>query len=113
MKEVLAALLTALLLTLLLEGLFVLLVTRKKSFVLTSFAGNLVTNPLLNVILLAVGSSPLRLPALIALELAAVFVEALLYRYVTEKKRLRCLLLSLGANAVSYCIGGTLMRLFF
>ena len=113
MKEVLAALFAALLLTLLLEGLFVLLVTRKKSFVLTSFAGNLVTNPLLNVILLAVGSSPLRLPVLIALELAAVLVEALLYRYVTEEKRSRCLLLSLGANAVSYFLGGALIRLLF
>lgn len=51
------------------------------------------------------------LPALIALELAAVLIEALLYRYVTEEKRERCLLLSMGTNAVSYFLGGILLRL--
>ena len=98
----------ALLLTIVIEGLLLLLVTRSKQWVLQSVYCNLVTNPILNLILFFVRShiGDAAETALIAvLEISVVFSEALLYRAMSGEKVGKCLLLSLAANAASYLSG--------
>lgn len=101
-------LLYALLLTIIAEGLVLLLVTRKKSWVLQSVYCNLVTNPSLNLLLLFVRphiGSAAETALIAVLELAVVISEALLYRAMAGERLRKCLLLSLAANAASYLSG--------
>ena len=107
MKQFIFELCKALFMTILLEGAFVFVIKRQKTWIWLSVAGNLITNPALNLLLIlpARKGMGVYIPSLIVLEMIAVFVEAALYRYYTEEKRKHCFLIALGANAVSFFCG--------
>ena len=110
--EVLLPLLQALGLTLVLEGLLILLITRKRTMFLLSLTGNFITNPLLNFCVLLVRFSVIPLPlvpSVIVLEVLAVLVETLVYRRGSGEKWRYCLELSLFANVLSFGIGQILL----
>ena len=110
MNTVVASLLTALLLTLAVElGLAALLGVRGLDLVIIA-AANCLTNPLVNYLFdwawVLCGGQPL-IPyvCLAALEAAAVFGEALLYRRLLSYRRIGALRLSLLLNAASFAAG--------
>ena len=107
-------LLSALVLTVLLEGIFALLwgVRSKRDLGLVALA-NCITNPLVNVLyrLGRMWGWP-RGPVVLALEVAAVLAEWLCYRR-TENAVRYPLLFSLCANAFSFCCGLVLQILVF
>lgn len=76
---------------------------------------NLLTNPALNLLLIAVYHRLPRLygPALPVLELAAVAAEAWVYCSLTDWPRRRAFLLSLGLNAASFGLGWLILRGIF
>lgn len=102
------ALLSALALTLVLEGAFIFPVTRSRDWLSLCVAGNLITNPLLNVLYALFGGS---LPLLIILELGAVTAEGFLYKFVLKVSSRRAFGLSLCANLISFLLGSGLLRL--
>lgn len=95
------------------EGALAYAFTRLPTAVYASALCNLLTNPLLNVLLFAV----LRFfpaaywGALVALELAVIAGEASLYRMLTGMRPGRAALLSVALNAVSYGVGAVFWRL--
>ena len=76
---------------------------------------NLLTNPALNLLLLAVFQCfpGLYWPTLLVLELAAAVAEAWVYCSLVSWPRRRALILSLGLNAASAALGYLIMRGFF
>lgn len=100
------ALLSALVLTLVLEGCFIFALTRSRDWLAVSAAGNLITNPLLNVLNALLGGA---LPQLFLLEAGAVIVEALLYRFVLREPVKKAFGLSFLANALSFLLGSALL----
>lgn len=104
----LLTLLICLALTVIAEGLVILLLFRSLRFVYYSLLANLLTNPALNallVILTTLLGSSAYLPALIALELAAVAAETLVYRTLCDFRPLKALGVSALLNAVSLGLG--------
>ena len=103
-----------LLLTLVIEEAL-LLPARKLRLHYACLLANLLTNPALNLVLLAVANlmPPLYWPALILLELAAVAVEARVYRSMLDWARSRAWAVSLGLNAASFGLGYLILRGFF
>ena len=101
--------------TILVEGLLVLLWSRKWDFVYYSLLGNLLTNPAMNLLLLAAvhtfGSASYAV-TLLFLEAAAVAVEALLYRMLGNLKISHAVLLSVTLNLASFLSGLGVGRLF-
>lgn len=101
-------LLAALGLTIAVEGAAMLLFTRRWRFVYYSLLVNLLTNPLLNLVLLFVarsGSLPLYYVVLAALEVAVVFGEGALYAKLCGWAGKKALVVSLILNALSYGLG--------
>lgn len=107
-------LLLCLLLTLAIEEAL-LLPARSPRLHYACLLANLLTNPALNLLLIALYNrlSGLFWPALILLELAAVAAEAWAYRSMTNWPRRRAFLLSLGLNAASFGLGWLIMRGIF
>ena len=104
-------LLLCLLLTLAIdEGL--LLIARSPRLHYACLLANLLTNPALNLLLIALYNRlpGLFWPALILLELTAVAAEAWAYRSVMNWARRRAFLLSLGLNAASFGLGSLILR---
>lgn len=101
-------LLSALALTILLEGAFLLPAARSRDWLTVSVAGNLITNPLVNVLWSLLGGT---VPLLLVLELAAVVTEALLYQYVLRASARKAFGLSACANLISFLLGSGLLRL--
>lgn len=104
------ALLCALALTLVLEGTFLFAVTRSRDWLSVSIAGNLITNPLLNVLYALLGGT---VPLLLVLELGAFTAEAFLYKFVLKASSRRAFGLSLCANLISFLLGSGLLRLMW
>ncbi|MEA4911104.1 MAG: hypothetical protein VB092_00630 [Oscillospiraceae bacterium] len=108
------ALLRALALTVVVEGVLMLALSRRPIFVYYSFLGNLLTNPALNLLLIGAAlvwlpeQKPLFLAALAALECAAAAVEALLYRRLCDYSAARAVLVSVLLNAASFSVGWAL-----
>lgn len=100
------ALLSALVLTLVLEGCFIFAVTRSRDWLAVSAAGNLITNPILNVLNALLGGA---VPLLLRLELGAVIAEALLYYFVLKPSIVKAFGLSLCANLISFLLGSALL----
>ncbi len=98
----------ALALTLIIELSLIGLITRKRHFLYPCFLVNLLTNPLLNLLLFllipALGIN-YYYPLLIILELAVIISEGLLYAYMLAISKRFAWGLSLLLNAVSYCLG--------
>ena len=109
-----AMLILCLLLTLVIEEAL-LLPARQPRLLYACLLANLLTNPALNLVLLAVANlmPPLYWPALILLELAAVAVEAWVYKSMLEWPRTRAWLVSLGLNAASFSLGYLILRGIF
>ena len=89
------------------EGVLAFALFRSPRFCYDTLLCNLLTNPLVNLLVMAA----LRLrpdlywPILILLEIAVVFVEAYLYRLLFDMPNKRALAVSLLVNAVSYGAG--------
>ena len=100
-------LIAALLLTVVTEGLALLLLTRSREWVLWSVYCNLITNPLLNLTLRLFRPLPgFRYPIVLAvLEGIVILSEAAMYRGMSRQSVGRCLLCSCLANAASVLIG--------
>ena len=103
------ALLAALLATVVVEGLAVFVWRRGWQLVGYVTLGNLLTNPPLNLALWLVsgawGHGAGYYAAMAALELAAVFIEAMLLRALCRWPAKRALLCSLALNALSFGAG--------
>lgn len=107
-------LLLCLLLTLAIEEAL-LLIARSPRLHYACLLANLLTNPALNLLLIALYNRLPRLygPAVPLLELAAVAAEAWVYGSLTNWPRRRAFLLSLGLNAASFGLGWLIMRGIF
>ena len=108
MLLVLLHLLICLCLTVIAEGLIMLLLSRSWRFVYYSLLVNLLTNPALNVLLIAAASllgASAYIPALIALELLAVVAEALVYRKLCSYSIQKAFAFSALLNAASFALG--------
>lgn len=101
--------------TILLEGIPILFLKNKKTWWKASILCNVVTNPILNVIVLL-------LPVLLreanwvvgvvfVLEVAVVFFEAWFYRLMLGNTYKACLMFSLIANGISFVVGSILNNL--
>lgn len=101
-------LLSALLLTVLIEGLFVLLTRRSGKWLKFSLLGNVLTNPALNLAAMLIRSyaGPGVYAAGIAvLELLAAYTEEEIYYYGCGEGRKKSVITSLLANLLSFCTG--------
>ena len=81
----------------------------RKKWILSGLLCNVVTNPLLNVIVLLlyvfVDNVCIQYSIIIFLECVVLFTEAGLYKLMLEKKYKTCLLASAACNAVSFSVG--------
>lgn len=96
----------ALILTVLIEGIAILIIKRKFEYVLYSIGINIVTNVSLNLIVNNFVDSKLWLYIVVVgtLEIVILFVEALAYN-LKIKKYSKALLLSLSLNLLSFSLG--------
>lgn len=101
------SLLSALIMTIILEGIVVFVLTRERDWFAVSIACNLITNPALNVINSYLGNI---LPVILALELTAVIVEALLYKTVLHAEIGKSFFISTVANISSFLLGSALLN---
>ncbi len=103
----LCRILLPLLLTVVLEGALMLLITRSWRCVLYSVLCNGLTNPAINLAMCyasALGAKGYYI-VLSVLELAAVLIEAACYRAMCGWQLRRALVVSLALNAFSFCVG--------
>ena len=108
----LLALALAFALTAAVEGVIILLLTGRMRCLLYSLLCNLLTNPALNLTLWLASSvygEAVRLPLLLALELAAVLTEAAVYRLLCRWSFGRALLVSAALNLASFLAGVLLL----
>ncbi|MBQ1825383.1 MAG: hypothetical protein II113_02040 [Firmicutes bacterium] len=108
--------LCALALTIVVEGIAILIIKRKKEYLGYSVLVNLITNPVVNLIILIVNSiwgiwniwffsGDYISPYIIVLEIIVVLVEARCYRGMTGMAMKKALGLSLVLNALSFFVG--------
>lgn len=103
-----------LLLTVSAEGIVIFLVSRRLKYVWYSVICNLLTNPVLNLVMLLCApffaDSHIFAYALLALlELLAIAVEGIIYRTLTDMSTARAMMLSLLLNTVSFLSGVILL----
>lgn len=98
--------------TILLESIPILFLKNKKAWWKASILGNVVTNPVLNVIVLLLRillpEDNLVTGVIIVLEIAVVFFEAWFYRLQLSNPYKDCILFSLLANGLSFVLGSAL-----
>lgn len=116
MIEILLYLALCFAITVLLESIPILFLREKKAWWKASLICNVITNPTLNLIILLLtwllwrqNWDTLRF----ALEMTVVFLEAFFYHRMLGKGFVRCFLLSLIANAISFVIGKELIAFAF
>lgn len=108
--------LTALILTIVIEGIAILLIKKKKEYLGYSVLVNLITNPPLNLIVLKIEHSNTipwtwffiggsTAPYIITLEIIVVLIEAVCYNAMTGMGMKKALGLSFALNAISYLAG--------
>ena len=94
------------------EGAVIFVLFRRKDFVYYSVLCNLLTNPAMNLLLLIsvrmLGEN-LYFTLLILAELAVVFIEAAVYKYLSGFRLLKCIALSALLNVLS-CAAGVLIN---
>ncbi|MBS7306643.1 MAG: hypothetical protein KIG43_01030 [Eubacteriales bacterium] len=106
--ELILILLYSLALTILIEGVVVLLSTKDKQMVKHSVLCNLLTNPIVNLVLILavnIWGRGIYVPVLFVVELLTVGVEAYIYKYITGMELRQAVFLSMLANAASWGIG--------
>lgn len=94
--------------TIIIEGALIALLFRRRDFAYYSFLGNLLTNPVLNLMILLVITylgKALYYPALALLEVSAVITEACVFKRLCVFTTAKALWVSAFANAVSFCAG--------
>lgn len=95
--------------TILIEGIFVFWVTKKKKYVSESILCNVITNPVLNVIsciiILAGGSNFIKNIWIAVAEILVVFVETHIYLKRTDLDFRKSFWLSYTANLLSLSVG--------
>lgn len=95
--------------TILLESIPVLFVRSKKTWWKASVICNVVTNPILNTVMLLVAAAlpvmDVLILGLFALEIVVVFLEAFFYQRMLGKAYWQCFLFSLIANLISFGTG--------
>ena len=100
-------------LTVVIEGLIMLVLTRSVKWLLYNILLNALTNPLLNLALLYVsvlsGRTGPYVLCLLTGEIMVIAAEACLYRAFSEEKRAVCFIRSLITNMVSFLIGIMIM----
>ena len=97
-----------LLLTVIIEGVAVALLFRQMQYVYYSLLCNLLTNPALNLLLLLFVKQfgeNMYIPVLLLAEVAVVFVEAAVYKYICGFRMSKALLLSAFLNVLSFAAG--------
>jgi hypothetical protein len=102
------------LLTLIIEGAAMVAITRSRKMLGYSILANLLTCPLLNLLVLICSSfAPVALTWTVValLEVAAVLVEAAVYHMLARKPYKYCFFLSLALNALSFGLGFVLQFL--
>lgn len=114
-NEIVIKLLSALAFTILIEGIVVVVITRKANALFVSVACNLLTNPLINVILIVVSIYEINLyyPLMAVLEILVVIAEYFIYRIATDESKKRCVIISVAANVLSFAIGMGITHLIF
>ena len=114
MNDAVLLLIRALLLTIVIEGAVIIIMTRSVKWLLFSIPVNALTNPVLNLCLILVsvysGNRILYITVLILGELMAVASEATLYKAFSGDTIRRCFLRSTVANAVSVGLGFIIMQ---
>ena len=104
----LVPLITAFVLTCLIEGIVICGFDPWRRWLLASVICNLATNPLINLILYPLYGHSLSALVFVLFELGVVIAEALIYKGVLRCKMRKCIVASLIANTVS-CIGGIII----
>lgn len=98
-------------LTAVIEGALILLICRRSRYVYYSLLCNLLTNPALNFLLMLYGSLVGErgyMLVMLCLEVAAVLVEAAVYRTLCELTFWRALGMSALLNAASFLLGAVI-----
>mgnify|MGYP003295015298 CR=1 FL=1 len=95
-----------LLLTIIIEGIIIILITRKKKWLVYNIICNLLTNPLLNLSLLylVTNNNSFLIPFIIG-EILVIIVEWLIYILISNDKKADCFKYSLITNMISLTIG--------
>ncbi|MFI3168124.1 MAG: hypothetical protein R3Y32_08435 [Bacillota bacterium] len=98
---------SALILTILIECGIVHLIKRDKSLTYWVLLCNLATNPALNFIMLCLFQimASVNVAILLSLEICVVFVEALMITYISKTPLKTTLKLSLLLNSISFIVG--------
>ncbi len=104
----LVPLITAFVLTCLIEGIVICGFEPWRRWLLASVICNLATNPLINLILYPLYGHSLYALVFVLLELGVVIAEALIYKGVLRCKMRKCIVASLIANTLS-CISGIII----
>ncbi len=114
-NEIIIELLSALAFTIIIEGIVVVLITRKANTLLVSVACNLLTNPLINILLIVVSIYEMKLyyPLMAVFEILVVIAEYFIYRVATDESKKRCVIMSVVANVLSFAIGTGIVYLIF
>ena len=112
MSSIYLVFLWSFLLTLVIEGIVILIIFRRKKYVYYSMLCNLLTNPAMNLLLAAsvilFGVNTYYLTLVLA-ELAVILVEATVYNYVCRFGIRKSVLLSTFLNILS-CVAGLLIN---
>lgn len=104
----LVPLLWALSLTLFIEGIVICGFEPRRKWLWASIICNIITNPLINLILYPLYGHNLYALVFLLLELGVVIAECFIYKEIIKCRWKKCLLASLTANAVS-CISGIII----
>ncbi len=104
----LVALLWALGLTLVIEGIVISGFDPLRRWLIASVICNIATNPLINLILYPLYGHRCYAFVFLLLEITAVITEGLIYKGIIKCKIRKCIVASLIANSVS-CIGGIII----
>lgn len=107
------AMIYALVLTIIIEGVAMFILTRSKEWVKCNILCNMVTNPILNISLFVLvyftGLSWYSLGVFIG-EAIVFTSEALLYKLMTGKGILKCIIYSVITNALSLVLGNIIFE---
>ncbi len=101
-------LLWALGLTLLIEGIAICGFDPWRKWLIASIICNIITNPLINLILYPLYGHSIYALVFVLLEITVVVAEAFIYKGIIKCKTGRCILASLIANTLS-CISGIII----
>ena len=99
------------------EGIPLALMRKREEWLKASLICNAITNPILNTLLMIlihfVEDQTILLSITICLEVIVVVVEAYFYKRMLRESMLKCLVVSLIANAISFLLGILFYQVFY